>query len=215
MLGAFFVDKSTSHIYTTDKASKVMEGLLLPQYKDSENFKEYLSAFVKEFDLLFEQIERVYVGQMLEYAEGKQIDVIGEILDQPRSVSLPELFFGFEGAPGAGSFGTDADPKVGGVWKSSGVQHSLTPLEDNIYKRVLLAKAMLMNVDTLGYDEVYQTIFILLNRVPTTCQLRSLGTKRLDLLVDNADVTLAEVSLITYMTKYFMPMGVTFTISGI
>ena len=73
---------------TTDKGKQIMEGLLLNQYQNSPLLQEYMMAFIAELDLLFEQTEEVYLGRFLENAVGKQLDIIGIILQQTRSVIL-------------------------------------------------------------------------------------------------------------------------------
>lgn len=125
------------------KGTDIMECMLLRQYVNSINLKTYISAYVEEFNLLFTELQKVEVCRQLDYAEGAQLDVIGEILRVPRSANFLNNYFGFQEAEGAESFGEAPDPSsVGGVFKSfDDLIYSVTPLNDAQYKRLLYARA--------------------------------------------------------------------------
>ncbi len=206
-----------------DKGRQIMEGLLLGQYKDSPNFKEYMMCFIAELDFLFEQIEKVHSGRFLETAVGRQLDVIGIILQQSRAVILPVLWFGFQGATAAEGMADEATPALGGVFKDENVgTGGITPLDDTTYRRVLLAKATVMNRDTCDIELAYYVVSILLGRVPSVFEFVDKDTieedntvpeRTVELRLSTADVSTREVQLILYMSKYFIPAGITFTIT--
>ena len=83
-------------VITTDKGDQLKKGLLLNQYDNSPILDQYISAYTCEMNWLFQNIEAVYLGRMLEYAVGANLDVIGIILDEPRTVALPTQYFGFK-----------------------------------------------------------------------------------------------------------------------
>lgn len=190
-----------------------MDKMILNQYQNSPNMREFYMAFVTEMDYLFEQIETVYLGRLIEYAAGSQLDVIGIILQQSRAVELPTLYFGFQGAVGATKMAGESAPAEGGVFRSEdNVGFEVTPLDDATYKRLLIAKSHAMNSSTADINLAYKVISTLLGRIPATFELNTMATKHVELKVDFAHVSGAEVSLIYYATKYFVPAGVTFTI---
>ena len=79
----------------SNKGTEIFDRLRLLQYENSPNLKEYINAYVAEMDILFEEIEKVYQGRFIENAMGRQLDIIGIILDEPRGINLPTQFFGF------------------------------------------------------------------------------------------------------------------------
>ena len=102
-------------VVTEDKATQIMESMLLQQYQNSPNLKEYMGCFIAELDILFAETERVYLGRFIEYAFGAQLDVLGIILGQSRAVELPTAWFGFTDAgtitiPGIAGFSDETTP---------------------------------------------------------------------------------------------------------
>lgn len=211
---------------TTDKGKQIMENLLLTQYQNSEDLKEYMMCFIAELDYLFEQIEEVYFGRFIETAVGRQLDIIGIILQQSRAVILPTQWFGMSDngvvPPLVDGMAGQANPTAGGLFRDGNLgDPSVTPLDDIIYRRVLLAKAVITNRDTADLDLAYYVISILLGRVPNVFELRDsdsgtgLPERYLELVVRNSDLSGQEEALINYMTKYFVPSGVTFRITEV
>lgn len=203
----------TSKTLITDKGTKIMEGLLLSQYKNSTNFKTYLKAFTEELDLLFLNIEKVYLGRFIETAIGDQLDIIGIILQQSRAVELPNLWFGFDGAPLAERMADEALPADGGLFFDENISGAgISPLDDETYRRVLMAKALLVNRSSADINLAYYFVATLLNKIPKTFIIEEIAHREVRLTLSQSSVTLKEVSLIYYMSKYFVPTGITFTI---
>ncbi len=207
----------------TSKGRQIMEELLLNQYSSSDNLKEYYMCFIAELDILFEQVHKVYFGRFLENAEGAQLDVIGIILQQSRSVILPTFWFGFQGAINAEGMADETTPSIGGTFKDENLGvGKITPLDDRMYKRMLTAKAAVLNRDTIDISLAYYVIAIILGRVPSVFELRDsesgiapIGKGRIDLKVLGSAVTEQEVKMVLYMAKYFIPVGMTFTITKV
>ena len=202
----------------TDKGTQLMEELLLSQYESSVNLKEYFSAFILEADFLFETVQRVYEERFLEAAVGSQLDVIGIILQQPRTVILPQLWFGFDGALDVDRMADEATPARGGTFRSEDIGTGvLTPLDDLVFRSLLKAKASIMNADSIDVNTIYHFISVLLNRVPQTFSMEDgpSGLRSVQLTISRDEVSGAEISLILYATKYFVPAGITFTINQV
>lgn len=204
------------YVATTDKGTQIMQGLLLSQYQNSPNLTAYLSCFIEEIDYLFEQIEAVYYGRFLEEAVGAQLDVIGIILQQPRSVVLPTIQFGFDGAPAAEGFSTESNPSDGGIFLSETLAgFETTPLGDEQYRNLLLARAFLMNKDSADINTVYEVVSILMGKIPRVFKIEEVGFRAMQLSLGIEDTTLATVSFIIYATTFFVPAGITLTISRV
>jgi len=200
----------------TDKGKQVMEGLLLNQYQNSPNLQEYLMAFISELDFLFETTQRVYEERFLDKAVGAQLDVIGIILQQPRTVILPELWFGFQGGLNVDKMANESAPAIGGMFKDEATGYGdITPLSDVHYRRLLMAKASIMNSTTIDINTAYHVISLLLERVPSNFKIEDLGSRSIQLTISTTNVSDTEVSLILYATKYFVPAGITFTINKV
>ena len=196
---------------TIDKGEQIMNGLLLSQYKDSPLLKQYYMSFIGEMDYLFQNIEEVYLGRLINDAIGAQLDIIGEILQQSRNIDVETIYFGFQGVSVVGGF-EGATPE--GIFQSlnqTGV--SGVPLDDITYRRVLLCKANLLNRDDISIEAIYESVSILLNRVPQQAVVTEPANLQVTLTLLNADIRNDEYLLILYMSKYFVPSNATFQIS--
>ena len=214
-------------IATEDKAEQIMESMLLQQYTNSPNLKEYMNCFLSELDLLFAETERVYLGRFLEYAGTEQLDIIGEIIGQSRAIALPNTWFGFtdDGTitiPGIAGFADEATPSEGGRLRDENVaSFDVIPLDNFTYRRALAVKAMCNNLATVDVNTTYELLSTLLNKVPSTFELKSKDTvtttvttiQTIELIISISEVTQAEAALIAYMSRYFIPTGTTFIIN--
>jgi hypothetical protein len=198
----------------TDKGEQIMLGLLLDQYQKSPVLIEYIMAFVSEMDLLYKEIENVYLGRFLDNADGVQLDIIGAILGQNRNVSIPRLYFGFAGASGAQKMSDIAIPEDGGVFRShEDAGFDVSPLDDNTFRRALRAKGLLLNSSTADINLAYKVVITLLNRVPSVLSFVTIGDKQIQLELASATTTAEDLGLINYMSRFFIPTGVEFEIS--
>jgi len=196
---------------STTKGTDIMLGLLLDQYQDKENLLEYFSVFFEEMDLLYKEVEEVYLGRMIEHAIGAQLDVIGIILDQSRSVAIPTFFFGFQGADNVLKMADEATPADGGVFRdeTQGAA-SILPLNDTTYRRLLLAKAFANTSPTRSFDDGYNMVSLLLGRVPRLMNLVVTAPRQITLNLSAIDTNLADLGLIEYFSKYMVPLGTSF-----
>jgi len=197
----------------TTKGTDIFNSLLLEQYQNSTNLKEYMGAFIKEMDILFEEIDKVYYGRFIDIAVGEQLDIIGIILQQSRAIELPDIYFGFEGASNVEGFGDVNTPAIGGVFKDANLEQiEKIPLDDETYRRVLLAKALVLNKDSCDINLAYEVISTILGRVPSLFKIEGNKPVKLTLSTNETD---REIQLINYMAKYFVPTGISFTIERI
>jgi len=196
---------------STTKGTDLFKGLTLI---DSPNYNEYVQCFLDEFDELFYQTELVATSRYLDTATGTQLDVIGVILGQSRSVVLPRILFGFVGALDVSGMADEVTPNQGGIFQSEESEGFVTtPLDNETYRRLLKAKALLLNSDTCDLETAYQVVCTLLNKVPKVLSFTNIGFKQIQLDLAYNEVTNTEVSLILYCTKYFVPLSTTLTIN--
>jgi len=198
----------------TDKGTQIMDGLILRQYHESPNLIKYLYAYVAEMDDLFCAIEDVYFGRFLETAVGTQLDIIGDILQQSRNIDLGTIYFGFDGASPVDGFGSITDPLAGAVFKSEDLAGvTITPLDDETFRRVLKCKGALLNSDSCSIEGIYSSINILMGKVPSKAIITEPNNLAVNLEMDVAELRSEDELLIYYMARYFIPAGITFTIT--
>lgn len=209
-----------------DKGTQLMESLLLRQYANSDNLKNYFLAYITELDTLFKSIEDVYVGRFLEYAVGKQLDIIGIILQQPRSVILDGRYFGFLTDLLAEPLSDENDnPLQGGYFRdANSLGYSILPLDDTAYRRLLYVVAEASNRDYCNVEFAYHLIFIVLGYRPKSTDLVIEDSDSVtNPIIPNYDIRLylnptafsdSEMQLIAYISKYFVPTGKTLSILG-
>tara|TARA_R110000851_G_scaffold47459_1_gene115245 strand:- start:3491 stop:4174 length:684 start_codon:yes stop_codon:yes gene_type:complete len=216
---------STGVVYNStvpNKGTEIFDRLRLLQYENSPNLKEYINAYVAEMDILFEEIEKVYQGRFIENAVGRQLDIIGIILDEPRGINLPTQFFGFSDYnnggtpipfPNVAKMADKATPADGGIFRSTG-QSAVGNyvLSDTEYRRLLLAKAILSNRKECGVDNAYYVMATLLGRVPRLMEIHVPTPRQLLINFSTEDVSLSDVALISYFGQYLFPLGTSFSI---
>ena len=216
------------------RAYDLMETLLLDQYSNSVNFKLYMKAYLDELDLLMEQTHVVYLGRMLEFAEGRQLDIIGEILQQSRSIlvtSEAQRWFGFTPHADARGFGNkeglypdslvgnpgEAPRYVPGEFKSiNWYPWEFVPMTDVEFRSVLLARGYVCNNKTRDINTTYKVIQLMLGRVPKHIKLIIAADPEDRVVVlelEEEYTTTKERDLILELRKWFIPMGVHFSIT--
>lgn len=116
---------------------------LATQFKESTNLIAYITALLKEANTLEAVFCSIIEDRTISNATGATLDIIGEIVGQPRELVDATLFSYFGFAPNlvAESFGTVTDPGVGGRFRelnepSSGVR----VLTDTEYRLFILNK---------------------------------------------------------------------------
>lgn len=200
----------------TTKGSEIVDSMLMMQYLESPIYRQYLAAFVDEMDFLFAQLEEVYLGRFIELAIGTQLDIIGIILNESRSINLDIQFFGFSDngvSTGIDKLADEAVPSDGGIFRSEGQSGGeLSVLSDEAYRRVLLSKAFLSSVDECSINNAYHAISVLLGRTPDGMQLTNLADRQVKLDLLAADTTVADLQIISYFSQYLVPMGTSLTI---
>ncbi len=190
-MSILYEDGVATPAITLDKGTQIFDRMIIDKYQNSPNFKEYAGAFVSEMDLLFEQIERVYLGRFLKNAVGRQLDIIGIILGQERSVSLPIAFFGMSdnGTPSVpmDKLADEAYPADGGLFKDENqLAYTIVPLSDTIYRRLLTAKAFLSTKSTIDTNITYYALSMLLGSTPRLMTLNTSSTLGANLITNGS-----------------------------
>ena len=196
------------------KATAIMNELLLTQYQNSPNLKEYLGAFVSEMDTLMEEIHKVELGRYIANATGAQLDVIGIILQQSRNLNVPQIWFGFLGASPIDGMADETLPSAGGVFRSEDEEgYTLTPLTDSVYRNVLLGRAFTLSQPYFSIDIIYEAIEIILGNIPSHIKLVEIAERNFILELDSNNITTYEQGILLAVSHWFIPMTITFNIT--
>lgn len=142
--------------------------IVLSQYKQSHNLNKYLECFTSVFKDVYQACIEVATQRYLDYAAGTQLDVIGVIVGQPRTLSggKPLGYFGYYDNPQAEdpSVGTDFDATIGGVLKGDLDKDSADfVLIDPDYYNVLKAR-ILKNSSNCSVEDVLKYVDLLIGR---------------------------------------------------
>jgi len=197
-----------------------MDALLLGQYSDSPNLREFILCFIAEMDTLLAECEAVYLGRFLENAVGAQLDVVGIIIDESRSVELPTFFFGTSDNgvvdPAINvadpSFANESTPFNGGLFfDGNGLSYSVTPLDDSAYRRLLTAKASLHVKKASSLEVAYGSLYRLLGRIPSKLELTQ-ADNSVTCTLSASDTNLGDQQFVEYFSRYLVPLGTSFNV---
>ena len=192
----------------------IMNAILLNQYSDSVNLKEFIGAYVIEIDTLFNEMHKVREGRFIANATGTQLDVIGVILQQSRSLNVPKVWFGFQGASPVAGMADESVPSVGGVFKSEDeVGYTVTPLTDSVYRNVLLCRGFVLNQESFDVNTIYKAIELLLGKTPNYIKLVEVGDRDWVLELSTSVTTTSEVGIILATAHWFIPMTISFNVN--
>jgi len=118
-------------------------GRVTEQFKNKPVFDAYLKLALDALN----DVQAVYKDLMqlrsIETATGSQLDLIGEIVGQPRTLVNYNAFpyFGFDGATAAETFGTISDSTIGGVFRSVNQEEgSSSSVDDETYRFLIKAR---------------------------------------------------------------------------
>lgn len=115
------------------------------QFKDKGVIDKLLQLLIDEQEELEDLFKALLQQRSIDEAVGAQLDIIGEIVGQPRELISVDLFdfFGFQGALKAGSMGDVNNPAVGARWYNFGdpLGGNVT-LDDDTYRLFIKAKIL-------------------------------------------------------------------------
>lgn len=118
-------------------------GRYTEQFKDKPVFDAYVKIvmdMLNEIQAVFKDLKQL---RSIDTASGAQLDLIGEIVGQPRTLVNYDAFpyFGFDGASGAETFGTVSDSTVGGVFRSYLQEEGAAAVvDDETYRFIIKAR---------------------------------------------------------------------------
>lgn len=128
----------TEEDYLATARSQVTE-----QFKGKDIIDRYLQLLIYQQSGISQVFQDLLQKRSIDEATGAQLDIIGEIVGQPRELINADLFgwFGFQGALKAGSFGDMSDSSIGErFWDLNVAQGGNIVLDDETYRLFIKAK---------------------------------------------------------------------------
>ena len=137
--------------------------------KNSPIYCAFLSVFTRYLNK--EQSNLIWLSKNLlniDVAEGYHLDLIGQVVGQPRVLASFDtgVYFGFKGAYQSDTFGDLENEFLGGYWLDGSKfnTETATTLNDELYRRVIHARIIKNNIWNGSHDEVIEIVNLLTNR---------------------------------------------------
>ena len=182
---------------------------LATQYRESTLLHEYLKIIISEANELEQTACDILEKRVFGEATAAQLDIIGELVGQPREIITATAgpFFGFQGNPVAGSFGTVADPGIGAPFRSSTQSPTTTRLVTDEEYEIFIQARIFKNNSTGRREEIIQQIITLFNAPTVEIQELSQGAATYTVIIGRV-LTVDEKLLITDTDLIPKPLGV-------
>lgn len=170
------------------------------QFEGKDIIDRYLQLLIEEQGKIQQVLKDLMQKRSIDEATGAQLDIIGEIVGQPRELISADLFdfFGFQGALKAGSYGDVNSPSLGARWYDFG-----TPLAGNVllddktYR--LFIKAKILKNNTASTPEEFIAFVNFLFGTDITAYLAE-GTAEYTILFGR-ELTAFEQVLLNYVSN--------------
>lgn len=135
------------------------------QFKDQPVFDRYLQLLLKGEQDLQQVFDDLMTKRSIDTAEGVNLDIIGDIVGQPRTQINIALynFFGFQGVAQSGGFGDLTDTSKGNIFYSYGDPTSGNALLDDPSYRLYIKSKITRNITSVTPEEFIQFVKFILN----------------------------------------------------
>lgn len=170
------------------------------QFKDAPVFDKYLQLLLYDAEELQSVLKDLMEKRSIDTAVGKQLDIIGDIVGQPRTLVNADLFtfFGFMGHWQADSFGNLNDLGVGSVWWDGEASSTGNiTLNDDLYRLLIKAK-IAKNVTRATPEDVMNFTNFIFNTHGST--IVDEGFAKFRLMIGRS-LTRQEVGLLRYVNR--------------
>lgn len=179
-------------------------------FEDKPVFDKFLQLFADASLELQDAMRALMQDRSIDTAEGAQLDIIGNIVGQPRVLLAAEImdYFGFNEVPTAQSFGDLNDPSAGGIWWDLNTNLAGdVELTDNQYRIFIKAKIMRDTTRATPEDIIEFIKFVFGAKV---VQITSDGGAKQSLLIVGGNLSNFELTLLGYhygkpTITYFLP----------
>lgn len=146
-------------------------------FKNKPVFDKFVQLLLYGANDVQEVVKDLMQLRSIETAKGKQLDIIGTIVGQPRILVDATLleFFGFQGAAGAREFGSLSSPNVGGMFRNANMATTgYIVANDELYRLLIKAK-IAKNTSHTTCEDVIQAVKFILNLEQATITEQQIG----------------------------------------
>jgi|SRR5690606_14503278 len=179
-------------------------------FEQSVVFDKHLQLFATQAESLQDVLKQLMQERSIDTAVGKQLDIIGDIVGQPRELVDSDFipYFGYDGAFNAQSYGDTNDPKVGGYyWDYTQPLTGSVLLNDDQYRIFIKAK-ILKNITRATPEDIIHFITYVFGARKVQITVDSGAEQALILVSD--DINQFEIALLKYFVEkpfksYFVP----------
>lgn len=125
------------------------------QFKNKEVFDKYVQLIIEQQFAIQQVFKDLLQKRSIDTATGATLDIIGEIVGQPRELISADLFdfFGFQGAPKAGTFGDVFNSVFGSKFYDFGTPLGGNVLLDDTTYRLFIKAKILKNTTASTPEE--------------------------------------------------------------
>lgn len=126
------------------------------QFFDKPIFDKFVQLLIKDQQDQQDVLRDLMQARSLDTAVGKQLDILGDIVGYSRIDVTQELFkyFGFDGGPNSGTYGSLTDASVGSPWYSLGDPLARARQASDAEYRLILKSKIVKNVSSATPEEV-------------------------------------------------------------
>lgn len=194
---------------TTLNHNTIYKQRLLQQFKTATKLIAFIDALIEGQAELETVLEQLLTERSLDTAIGDQLDIIGEIVGQPRTIldTTGLEFFGYAGAAGdIDGYGTITDPTVGaryrGATEETGVFRELGDTE----YRIFIKSKIVQNVGNATIPELQDAIVFMLGE-GSVVAVTETGNAKADLTIIST-IPLSTAQLLAANDAFPRPAGV-------
>lgn len=133
------------------------------QFKDKIIFDKYVQLLLSTKIELQQTLKDLMQKRSIETAEGVQLDIIGEIVGQPRELIDASLisFFAFQGVIGAEGFGDTSNPTIGGNFYNFGDPTAGNVILNDEQYRLFIKAKIIRNSTAATPDQMIEFVSFL------------------------------------------------------
>lgn len=190
----------------------IYKGRLLQQFKHSTKLIALIDSLIEGQGELEVVLDQLLTQRSVETAVGPQLDIIGEIVGQPRSIlDVTGLkFFAYQAASGdIDGYGTNTDPTVGaryrGATEETGTYRELGDAE----YRIFIKSKIMQNVGIVTIPELQDAIVFMLGE-GTVVSVAELPPAKATLTIISK-IPVSTAQLLATNDAFPRPAGVAYT----
>ena len=193
-------------------AGKHGVGMLLSQYRQSENLKKYVSIIVSEFEEVRKAQEDSIKYRYLADSFGVMVDDIAYLVGASRVIygAAALGYFGFYSNPDAYPAGDDNNPNIGGILKSDSDKDSGDFVRTDTQLKQAIRARIIKIMGNCNVEQLITYTELVLGRT-IDLEVKE-GHQTIDYIV-HGTLSVADRVLLSYMLPDFKPAGIAITLA--